>query len=56
MWFLTENSSGSSKERKNVAIKSYLSVEWNLIRLGGTAHGIVTKTVHKTLLGSLLSV
>ena len=24
---------------------------WNSIRLGGTAHGIVTKTVHKTLPG-----
>ena len=28
-----------------------LSIEWNLIRPGGPAHGIVTKTVHKTLLG-----
>ena len=28
-----------------------LSIKWNLIRLGGPAHGIVTKTVHKTLLG-----
>ena len=26
-----------------------LSFEWNSIRLGGPAHGIVTKTVHKTL-------
>ena len=26
-----------------------LSFEWNSIRLGGHAHGIVTKTVHKTL-------
>ena len=26
-----------------------LSFEWNLIRLGGPAHGIVTKTLHKTL-------
>ena len=26
-----------------------MSFEWNLIRLGGPAHGIVTKTVHKTL-------
>ena len=30
---------------------SLLSIEWNSIRLGGPAHGIVTKTVHKTLLG-----
>ena len=30
---------------------SLLSIEWNLIRLGGPAHGIVAKTVHKTLLG-----
>ena len=28
-----------------------LSIEWNLIRPGGPAHGIVTKTVHKTLPG-----
>ena len=25
--------------------------EWNLIRLGGHAHGIITKTLHKTLSG-----
>ena len=29
-----------------------MSFEWNSIRLGGPAHGIVTKTVHKTLPGS----
>ena len=29
-----------------------LSFEWNSIRLGGPAHGIVTKTVHKTLPGN----
>ena len=28
-----------------------LSFEWNSIRLSGPAHGIVTKTVHKTLPG-----
>ena len=28
-----------------------LSFEWNSIRLGGPVHGIVTKTVHKTLPG-----
>ena len=28
-----------------------MSIEWNLIRLSGPAHGIVTKTVHKTLPG-----
>ena len=28
-----------------------LSIKWNLIRLSGPAHGIVTKTVHKTLPG-----
>ena len=28
-----------------------LSFEWNSIRLGCPAHGIATKTVHKTLLG-----
>ena len=26
-----------------------LSIKWNSIGLGGHAHGIVTKTVHKTL-------
>ena len=26
-----------------------LSIEWNMIGLGGHAHGIVTNTVHKTL-------
>ena len=29
----------------------FLSMEWNSIRLSGPAHGIVTKTVHKTLPG-----
>ena len=29
----------------------FLSIEWNSIRLGGPAHGIVTRTVHKTLPG-----
>ena len=29
----------------------WLSFEWNLIRPGGLAHGIVTKTVNKTLPG-----
>ena len=29
----------------------FLSIEWNSIRLGGPAHGIVTKSVHKTLPG-----
>ena len=28
-----------------------MSFEWNSIRLGGPAHGIVTKTVHITLPG-----
>ena len=28
-----------------------LSFEWNSTRLGGAAHGIVTKIVHKTLPG-----
>ena len=26
-------------------------MEWNSMRLGGPAHGIVTKTVHKNLPG-----
>ena len=30
-----------------------LSIKWNLIRLGNPAHGIVTKTVHKTLTGGV---
>ena len=29
----------------------FLSFKWNPIRLGGPAHGIVTKNVHKTLPG-----
>ena len=28
-----------------------LATEWNSIRLGGASHGIMTKTVHKTLPG-----
>ena len=28
---------------------SLLLIEWNSIRLGGHAHGIVTKTIHITL-------
>ena len=28
-----------------------LSFEWNSIRLGGPAHGILAKTVHKILPG-----
>ena len=28
-----------------------MSLEWNSMRLGGPAHGIVTKTVHKILPG-----
>ena len=38
-----------------VEIIDFLPVEWNLMRLGVPAHGIVTKTVQKTLPG-LLSV
>ena len=34
-------------------ISLFLSIEWNSIRLGGPVHGLVTKTVHKTLPGSL---
>ena len=33
------------------ALELFLLIEWNLIRLGGHAHGIVTKTVHKTQSG-----
>ena len=32
-------------------VQQSLSFEWNSIRLGGSAHGIVTKTVHKDLPG-----
>ena len=28
-----------------------MSIKWNFIRLGGPAHGVVTKTVHRTLPG-----
>ena len=34
---------------KSEAFNLLFSIEWHLIRLGGPAHGIVTKTVHKTL-------
>ena len=34
-----------------VQIQEFLPIKWNLIRLGGPTHGIVTKTVHKTLPG-----
>ena len=30
---------------------AFLSIKWSPIRLGGPAHGILTKTVHKTLPG-----
>ena len=30
------------------ALELFLLIKWNLIRLGGHAHGIVTKNVHKT--------
>ena len=42
-----------NKDIKYITITFFdlLSFEWNLIRLGGLAHGIVTKTVHKTLPG-----
>ena len=41
------------KQQNNFNQIHSLSIEWNLIRLGGSAHGIVTKTVHKTLSMSL---
>ena len=34
-----------------ICLTHYLSIEWNSIRLDGPAHGIVTKTAHKTLPG-----
>ena len=39
-------------EMKPISINCILlSIEWNLIRLGDPARGIVTKNVHKTLPG-----
>ena len=35
----------------DVRLSDWLSFEWNSIRLVGPAHGIETKTVHKTLPG-----
>ena len=32
-------------------LSGLLIAEWNSIRLGGPAHGIMTKTVHKILPG-----
>ena len=41
-----------SKEMFHMSwLLQFISIEWNLIRLGGPVHGIVTKTVHKTLPG-----
>ena len=37
------------KAKENNEVNKYLSFEWNSIRLGGPAHGIVTKTVHTKL-------
>ena len=34
-----------------VNYNAFLSIKWSPIRLGGPADGILTKTVHKTLLG-----
>ena len=33
------------------SVATYLSFEWNSIRLDGPAHGILTKAVHRTLPG-----
>ena len=38
-----------NSQAKGICI--FLSFEWNSIRLGGSVHGIVTKTVHKTMPG-----
>ena len=38
--------------KTNKAKCTTLFFEWNLIRLGSPAHGIVTKTLHKTLPGN----
>ena len=35
----------------NWQFQTFLSIEWNSIRLGDPVHRIVTKTVHKTLSG-----
>ena len=47
-----------NKPALNESVKTFdslkillLSFEWNSIRLGSPAHGIVIKTVHKTLPG-----
>ena len=47
--FINTNRKLSRKRKKNCS----LSIEWNSIRLGGPVHGIVPKTVHRTLQGSL---
>ena len=46
---------GAHRSKKHVFLGSKSKkcyIEWNLTRLGGPAHGIVTKTVHKTLPGN----
>ena len=36
---------------RNFRPNPFLSIEWNYIRINGPGHGIVTKTVHKSLQG-----
>ena len=52
VWFLILKSVNNClKIELECCFLRFLSFEWNSIRLGGPAHGIVTKTVHKTLPG-----
>ena len=41
-----DNSTVVDPNLRSVNFRILLSIEWNLIRLGGSAHGIVTKTVN----------
>ena len=36
-----------------ICLSLALSIKWNLIRLGGPTHGIVTKTVYKIMPGDV---
>ena len=48
---LRPDKANGKSELQSVLQSSFLSIEKNSIKLGGPAHGIVTRTVHKTLPG-----
>ena len=50
-WFAGSKIVSEEKQKNFDHVVNSLSMEWISIRLGGPAHRIVTKTVHKTLPG-----